>query len=337
MFSLHLAVVLRGERQYLKMNRKRAFIFPGQGAQQVGMGRDFYVHFSEAKEVFQEADDLLGRDLSKLIFEGPLDRLTRTDNCQVAIYVTSVALLRVVERQFPDLKPSACAGLSLGEYSALTAADKMPFAECLPLVQARATSMHEACLTRPGTMVVVLGQTPEALQALLDRMSLPKRVWIANLNCPGQVVLAGTQEGIQATQSFLREQGVKRVLPLEVAGAFHCPLMEEARRRLEPLIRQASVRESGVDVYMNAKGGVCRSVDEIRSLMIEQVTDPVYWERGIHEMEGAGIGQFIEIGPGKTLSGMNRRIGVSGTTFNVEKIEDLETVGEGLHGSALKE
>ena len=319
------------------MSKKRAFLFPGQGAQKVGMAKDFSDHFSVAKETFQEADDILSRSLSKIVFEGPSVELMRTDNCQVAIYVASVALLKVTRRQFPDLKPSVCAGLSLGEYSAMTAAEKLPFAQCLPLVQSRATYMHEACLSYPGIMVVVMGQTPEELQALLDEMGPAHKVWIANLNCPGQIVLAGTKEGIQAAESFLKEKGVKHILPLDVAGAFHSPLMEEAKRRLEPLIRQASLQESNVEIFMNAKGRAPSSQGEMRTLMIEQVTAPVYWEKGIREMEAQGIQEFIEIGPGKTLSGMNRRIGVSGTTVNVEKIEDLETLGEALHESALKE
>ena len=301
------------------------------------MAKDFVDHFSVAKETFQEADDILSRGLSKIVFEGPAEILMRSDNCQVAIYVVSVAMLRVIQRQFPDLKPSVCAGLSLGEYSAMTAAEKIGFAQCLPLVQARAIYMHEACLSHPGTMVVVLGKTPEEMQALLGEMDPAHKVWIANLNCPGQIALAGTKEGIQAAQSFLAKKGVKRIRPLDVAGGFHSPLMEEAKQRLEPLIRQAPLQESDKALIMNAKGGVPSSLEEMRNLMIEQVTAPVYWEKGVREMEAQGIQEFIEIGPGKTLWGMNRRIAVSGVTCNVEKIEDLETLGEAIHESALKE
>ena len=321
---------LHGELRYLNMSKKRAFLFPGQGAQKVGMAKDFFDHFSVAKEIFQEADDILSRSLSKIVFEGPSAELMRTDNCQVVIYVASIAILRVIQHQFPNLKPSVCAGLSLGEYSAMTAAEKLPFAQCLPLVQSRATYMHEACQTHPGTMVVVMGQTPEELQALLDEMDLSDKVWIANLNCPGQIVLAGTKEGIDAAQSFLKEKGVKRVISLDVAGAFHSPLMEAAKNRLEPLIQQAPLQESAIAIMMNAKGSAPSTLDKMRTLMIKQVTAPVYWEKGIREMETQGIQEFIEIGPGKTLSGMNRRIGVSGTTVNVEKIEDLESLGEAL-------
>ncbi len=300
------------------------------------MAHDFYDHFSIAKETFQEADEIVSRHLSEVIFEGPADQLTSTDNCQVAIYVASVAISRVIHTKFPALNPSVCAGLSLGEYSALTAAEKMSFAQCLPLVQARATFMHEACASHPGTMAVVIGKTPEELEALLKQMDPAHKVWIANLNCPGQIVLAGTQEGIAAAQSHLKEHGVKRVLPLDVAGAFHSPLMDSAKKRLEPLIKEAPLQESEVSLIMNAKGRSATSIDEMRILMTEQVTSPVYWEKGIREMEEMGVTEYIEIGPGKTLSGMNRRIGVSGVTANVEKIEDLEKLGEVLNESALK-
>lgn len=319
------------------MSKKRAFIFPGQGAQKVGMAKDFVDHFAVAKETFQEADDILSRGLSKIVFEGPSDELMRTDNCQVAIYVASVAMLRVVQRQFPELKPSFCAGLSLGEYTALTAAGKLEFGHCLPLVQARAQFMHEACASHPGTMLVVMGKTPDEVQELLDEMGPTRKVWIANLNCPGQVVLAATKGGAAAAQEFFSSKGVKRLLPLDVAGGFHSPLMEAARERLVPLIREAPLKESDCGLMMNATGGSPRALDEMRALMIEQVIAPVYWEKGVRALDGEGVEAFIEIGPGKTLSGMNRRIGVSGETYSIEKIEDLEKLGEAIHESALKE
>lgn len=320
------------------MSKKRALIFPGQGAQVVGMGRDFYEQFSIARETFEEADDILGRSLSKIIFEGPQEELTRTDNCQVAIYVTSIALFRVVREQFPDLEFDFCAGLSLGEYTALTAAGAISFADCLPLVEARASFMHKATVEFPGTMVVVLGHTPEELAEKLAEM--PHKAWIANLNCPGQVVLAGTKEGMNGVKEGLLARGVKTVLPLDVAGAFHSPLMERAQDQLSSHIENAPLSMGEVKVVMNAKGAAPTSLAELRKLLVEQVTSPVYWEKGIRVMEGEGVTDYLEIGPGKSLTGMNKRIGVSGLTMNVEKMEDLdqlaERLGDEIYETALK-
>ncbi len=309
------------------MSRKLAFLFPGQGAQTMGMGKDFFEHFSSAKETFQEADDVLGIHLSKVVFEGPQEELTRTDRCQVAIFVTSVALLRTLQSQFPDFHPVFCAGLSLGEYTALTAAGALPFADCLQLVKRRSHLMHQACTTHPGTMAVVIGKTPQEVETLLQQMGPGRTVWMANLNCPGQVVLAGTQEGIAAAERHLKAAGVKRMLSLDVAGAFHCPLMEEARRALEPHILTAPLRQGDAELVMNAKGGIAGTIEEMRRLLIEQVTAPVYWEKGVRAMEERGVDLYVEIGPGTTLAGMNRRIGTQAETVSIGKIEDLETIG----------
>ncbi len=298
------------------MNKRIAFIFPGQGAQYPGMGRDFYEQFEAARALFDEADAILGRPFSKLIFDGPAEELTQTKNSQLAIFITSVAIFRVL-----DLKPAVCSGLSLGEYSALVAAGKLSFKEALLLVEARGRLMQEACERSPGTMVVVLGLEPALIQEVIAPIG---NVWIANLNCPGQVVIAGTKESIENASELLKEKGARRVLPLEVSGAFHSGLMRSAQEGLKPYIDQLNLAQTDVEIVMNVPGDYVSSQDEIRKNMVEQVTSPVHWQKGIEAQVKRGIDLFIEIGPGKTLAGMNKRIGISVETQSVEKVEDLQ-------------
>lgn len=311
------------------MDKKVAFIFPGQGAQYVGMGKDFYEAYSIVRETFEEANDLLGFDLSKLMFEGPADELTLTKSSQIAIYVMSVALWRVLKQELPEIEPSVVAGLSLGEYSALTVSGRLSFKDGVRLVRARGEYMYEAGVKSPGTMAVALGMKPEEVRTIVSPIN---GVWVANLNCPGQVVISGTVKGIEKASILLKEKGAKRVLPLDVSGAFHSGLMDEAKQRLQEKIDEIELRESSVGLVMNVPGDFV-SESEIRKNMIEQVVAPVYWEKGVRKMEENGIELFIEIGPGKTLSGMNRKIGVNAKTLSMEKVEDLETLNQGVfHG-----
>lgn len=305
------------------MKKKIAFLFPGQGAQYVGMGKDFCDNFAAARAVFQEADELLSSNFSRLIFEGPQEELTLTKNSQLAIYIVSIALLRTLNKECPEIEPTVCAGLSLGEYTALTAAGKISFKEGLFLVQARGAYMHEACEKSPGSLRVVLGMEPEAVEKAL---ASSKDVWVANLNCPGQVVIAGTHRGLDAAEAVLKAQGAKRVLPLDVSGAFHSPLMQSARDKLAPLIQEVPLAITETSVVMNVPGDYVTSNEEIRSCMIAQVTSPVRWEKGIRAIDARGIDLFIEIGCGKTLAGMNKKIGVQAPTINIEKVADLEGV-----------
>lgn len=302
---------------------KRAFIFPGQGAQAVGMGRDFYEAFATAREVFEEASDLLSQNMRELIFEGPADMLSQTKHSQPAIFITSIAILKTVECEFPHLTPAVCAGLSLGEYTALFAARKIAFSECLMLVAARGTYMQEACQERAGTMRVVLGMEPSEV-----KKNLPADVWIANLNCPGQVVIAGATSAMPAAEESLKAHGAKRVLPIDVSGAFHTPLMRPAQLKLEPRLKSAHLRESPIALVMNVPGDFAKSTQEIRSNLIDQVASPTKWEQCIHTIEASGIDLYIEMGPGKTLAGMNKKIGVNAPTITIEKVTDLELINE---------
>lgn len=306
------------------MNRKIAFLFPGQGAQYPGMGRDFYTQFLVAREVFEEADECLGAHFSKLIFEGPAPELTQTKNSQLAIYIVSIALWRCLQKECPELQPAVCAGLSLGEYSALTASGKLPFREGLLLVRARATFMQEACERQVGSMQVVLGLEEAQVQEAIAGLN---GVWIANLNCPGQIVIAGTLQGLEKAALPLKEKGARRVLPLEVSGAFHSGLMESAKENLKPLIQSVSLHPGNAQIVMNAVGDYVENTEEIRTHLINQVTHPVRWQKGIEAMRQSGIVSYYEIGPGKTLAGMNKRIGIEeGATVSLEKLTDLEGV-----------
>ncbi|MGE5196173.1 MAG: ACP S-malonyltransferase [Anaerolineae bacterium] len=301
-----------------------AFLFPGQGAQYPGMVKDFYDHFPIVREVFEEAEDLLSRTLSSLIFEGPAAELTLTKNSQLAIYVVSIAILRALQEQFPDLKPSVCAGLSLGEYSALTAAKKLSFQEGLLLVQARGEYMHDACISNPGTMQVILGLEADLVETIIKEINPPHPVWVANLNCPGQVVIAGTLAGVEQAAIVLKQKGAKRALPLDVAGAFHSELMREASTKLEPRIEAIEFVDSDIDLVMNVPGDYVGAIEDIRLHLVHQVTSPVRWESGIRSIEKKGVDFFLEIGCGKTLQGMNKRIGILAPTYSVEKLSDLE-------------
>jgi [acyl-carrier-protein] S-malonyltransferase len=316
------------------MNKRFAFLFPGQGAQYPGMGKDFYDQFPIAKQTFDEADHFLNRPFSKLIFEGPLAELTLTKNSQIAIYISSIAILRVVQEQFPELKPVVCAGLSLGEYTALTAAGKIDFLDCLDLVSTRAEAMHRSCEETKGTMQVVLGMTEESVEAVISELNPPHPVWVANLNCPGQIVIAGSLEAIALAADLLKQKGAKRVLPLDVSGAFHSGLMHSAQTKLAAKITTTPFYESGIEIVMNVPGDFVSSALEMREALVDQVVSPVRWEKGIRKMMDHKIDLYIEMGPGKTLSGMNKRIGVIEPTFSTEKVGDLEEINKRMESYA---
>jgi [acyl-carrier-protein] S-malonyltransferase len=307
------------------MQEKIAFLFPGQGAQYVGMGKDFFDGFAIARETFQEADDCLSYHLSRLIFEGPEKDLIATKQSQIAIYVTSIAIWRVLQTQFPSLVPTVCSGLSLGEYTAMTAAGSLTWHDGLSLVYSRGLFMEEACLAHPGTMAAVLGMTPQAVAKAIEECS-EKNVWIANVNCPSQVVISGTKSGIAHMKEELALRGSKRVIPLAVSGAFHSGLMRSAKEKLAPLIAKTPFKKGQAQVVMNVLGDYVDSIEKRRHCLVEQVISPVYWEKGIEAMKINRIDRFIEIGCGKTLSGMNRKMGLGLETANIEKVEDLETL-----------
>jgi [acyl-carrier-protein] S-malonyltransferase len=307
-------------------SHKIAFLFPGQGAQYPGMGKDFFENFALARETFEEADDGLGRKLSTIILNGPTDILTETKNSQTGIYVTSIAILRVLSHLYPNLHPAICAGLSLGEYTALTATGMMSFSDGLPLVQYRGQYMNEACEAFPGTMAVVLGLNAEQVEQLVKDINLPNDVWAANFNCPGQVVISGTHKGIEAAAAKAKSVGAKRVLPLQVHGAFHSGLMKQAEDKLEDHVMRTLINPSAIELVMNVPGDFVKETDRIKRNLLKQVTSPVRWEQGVRRMIDTNVDLFIEIGCGKTLSGFNKRISESVPTISIEKISDLDLI-----------
>ncbi len=298
---------------------KNAFIFPGQGAQRPGMGKDFFDSFLTAKEVFQQADDVLSLGLSKIIFDGPMDKLTETRYSQPAIFVTSIAILHTIRKQFPSLLPSFAGGLSLGEYSALVAAEKLDFVSTLKLVAARGQYMQEACESFPGSMLVVMG---------LDEAEIVKSgAYIANLNCPGQIVVACPKEKVDSITKNINERGAKRVLPLAVSGAFHSPLMAAAQEKLTPLIEDMNFQQSDILLAMNVIGDFVSDVSQMKKYLADQVASPTRWMDCVLAMSKEEPSFFFEMGPSQ-LSSMNRKIGVTAPTITIDKVTDLERIYE---------
>lgn len=317
-----------GTKRMTQHKKRIAFLFPGQGAQYVGMAKDFYENFSLVRELFQEADELLHRKLSHIILEGPATSLIETKNSQVGIYLTSLAILRVINDLYPNIKPFACAGLSLGEYTALTASAKLDFKSCLPLVQHRGIYMNEACQLNPGTMAVVLGLNVQQMEEVVKAVHLPHDLWIANFNCPGQIVISGTQKGIERGAEAAQAKGAKRILPLQVHGAFHSGLMKMAEERLSEHILHISISSSTIGLVMNVSGDFVQDEIEIKKNLIQQVTSPVLWEQSIRRMEKEAIDLFIEIGCGKVLSGFNKRILPHAPMISIEKVNELDQLAK---------
>lgn len=314
----------------MKKFKKIAFIFPGQGAQYPKMGKDFYDSFPEAKQVFKEGDDLLNRSLSSLIFDGSEAELTETKNSQLGIYITSLAIFSTLSHLFPALRPHMTAGLSLGEYTALSASGKLSFSQGISLVDARAKFMNDACESTKGTMAVILGLSADEVKEIVHKANMPKDLWVANFNCPGQVVISGTQQGIIAGTAAARERGAKRVLPLQVHGAFHSGLMYQAEQHLGPYIEATLIKESPCETVMNVTGKPVYRVEDIKKNLKLQVTHPVHWEQGIRYMDQENVDLFLEIGCGKTLAGFNKRIGVTAPTISVETVKDIQALEEAL-------
>lgn len=306
-----------------------AFVFPGQGSQQVGMGSELAENYPIAAAVFEEADVALGRGLRKLCFEGPEAALKQTENTQLAILTCSIAALRVLKEH--SIIPSVVAGHSLGEYSALVTAGVLDFSDALRLVHARASLMAEAGQTQQGTMAAILGMETEKLQKLCE--TADRIVQIANYNCPGQLVISGQTEAVNHVVSLAKaEIGERRCRPLPVSGAFHSPLMASAQRKFKSVLDSVSLYPPQVDIAMNVTGEFATNVDNIRHLLFQQITQPVQWEKTLYTIKNTGITHFIEVGPGKVLSGLVKRTLPESSAMNVEDLKTLSLV-TGEYGS----
>jgi [acyl-carrier-protein] S-malonyltransferase len=301
-----------------------AFVFPGQGAQKVGMGKALAEAFPICREALDEADAALGESLSRLCFEGPEDRLLLTENTQPAVLAVSVATYRLVVSR--GVEPAFVAGHSLGEYSAHVAAGTLSFADALRTVRRRGRYMQEAVPVGQGAMAAILGLDAAAVAQACEAASaeLPQRIVSpANLNAPGQVVIAGHADAVQRAGEGAKARGAKRVIPLAVSAPFHCPLMKPAELRLTPDLRALTLRDPQVPVVANVDAEAKRTAADSVDALIRQVASPVRWEDVVRRMIAEGVGTFIELGPGTVLSGLIRKIDKSVTALSVEDPDGL--------------
>lgn len=297
---------------------KTAFIFPGQGAQVCGMGKDFYENTEIGRQIFARASELLGFSVPELCFE-PNDRLDITEYTQAAMVTTSVAMLKVMEDM--GIKADVTAGLSLGEYCALVAAGVMSVDDAILTVRRRGILMQEAVPAGVGGMSAVLGMTAEQINAVVDPI---ENVQVANYNCPGQIVISGKLEAVAEATEKLKEAGARRVLPLNVSGPFHSYLLEEAGAKLGEYLEQVTVNEPVIPYVANVTAEYVTDAAKVKELLTKQVSSSVRWQESVENMIADGVDRFVEIGPGKTLAGFVKKINRNVTVLNIEKLEDLE-------------
>ncbi len=305
-----------------------ALVFAGQGAQFAGMGKDIALAHPECGELFKKADDVLGFGLSKLCFEGPSEELQRSDNCQPAIFVMSVACMSALRACAGGVSYSGAAGLSLGEWTALHICGALGFEETLKVLHARGKFMQEACEATDGGMVSVIGLTPEKVDEIRERAG----VETANLNSPGQTVLAGERESIANAEQFAVEAGAKKTVVLRVAGAYHSSLMQSAREKLAAVLEDVEFKKPAAPVLSNVTGRPHGGPDEIRERMLEQVTSTVHWHESIDWLRQQGVERFVEFGPGRVLSGLIRRIDRQAQVLNIQDSQSLGKTCEALGG-----
>lgn len=284
----------------------KAFVFPGQGSQFVGMGKDLYENNALAKELFDKADEILGFKITDIMFAGTDEQLKQTNVTQPAVFLHSVISALCLG---DDFKPAMVAGHSLGEFSALVAAGALSFEDGLKLVAARANAMQKACEANPGTMAAIIGLSDEKVEEVCSEVSADGQIVVAaNYNCPGQLVISGNVEAVDAACEKLKEAGAKRALPLKVGGAFHSPLMQPAKDELQAAIEQTEFAAPSCPVYQNVDAKAHTDAAEIKANLTAQLTSPVRWTASVQAMIAAGADDFTECGPGKALQGMIGRI-----------------------------
>lgn len=302
---------------------KIAFLFPGQGSQFIGMGKELYEQVPAAKRLFDEADETLETKLSSLIFEGDAEELTLTYNAQPALLTTSIAVLEKFKES--GITPDFTAGHSLGEYSALVAAGALSFKDAVYTVRKRGEFMNEAVPAGEGAMAAILGMDAEALKQVTDKVTEEGNlVQLANLNCPGQIVISGTAKGVELASELAKENGAKRAIPLEVSGPFHSELMKPAAEKLKEVLDACDIKDADVPVISNVSADVMTEKADIKEKLIEQLYSPVRFEESINKLIAEGVTTFIEIGPGKVLSGLVKKVNRRLKTIAVSDHETIE-------------
>jgi len=307
---------------------KIAFVFPGQGSQYVGMGKDLVAKFSYTKKFFDEADRSLGFELSKLCFEGPEDELKKTENTQPALLTVSAICLEAL-RSFGNITAEAVAGHSLGEYTALYAAGSLSFKDAVKLVNLRGRFMQTAVPLGEGTMAAILGLDHNMVKDICIKASSKGVVEAANINSPGQIVISGKTAGVAEASRLCKEAGAKRVIELQVSAPFHSSLMKPAADRLAEELNKITIKDASIPVVSNVTADYATSAGTIKELLIRQMTSPVLWEDSVSKMTNDGFDTFIEIGPGKVLTGLIKKINPKAKVYNVS---DASTLG-GFLGS----
>jgi len=303
---------------------KTAYLFAGQGSQYIGMGKDLYAAFPESKKIFDQADQVLGFALSKLCFEGPPEELTKTRNCQPAVLTMSIACLEAFKSvgSGERLAPDFVAGLSLGEYSALVAAGTLSFTDAVYLVRRRGEFMEEEAQRQPGKMASVLGLDLKIIKDICQQTGAE----VANINCPGQIVISGSAKSVEEAARIAEERGARRALFLEVSGAFHSSFMKQAASKLAEELKKVKINVPRIPLICNYTAQPTVDTTQIKENLIKQVAGSVLWQDSMRFILSNGISNFIEFGPGKVLKGLMRRIDEKARVGNIEKKEDIAVI-----------